>query len=192
MKHPLFILVLLLVISQTLFSQTPAAPGALTADDLVKKATEKIAGKDYEGAITDCNRALQITHQSSWAFDIRGLAKYYLGRYAEAIADYDEAIAIFPGYVGACFNRGLAKLYLNRYAEAIDDFTRAIAWDPKYFTAYNSRGYVYYKLGGTKENYRKAIADYDTGIALGGSSYKPFYQYRENANAALATAPGGE
>jgi hypothetical protein len=44
--------------------------------------------------------------------------------------------------------------------------------------------------GNTKENYRKAIADYDMAIQSGGIDDKPTFKYRREAVAAMATAEG--
>jgi tetratricopeptide (TPR) repeat protein len=104
---------------------------------------------------------------------------------AEAVADYDLAIKLDPKSVLAYNGRGEAKNKLNRFAEAISDFSQAIALDPKLASAYQNRGFAYYKLGSTKLNYRKAIADYNIAVQLGGSDFKPTFNYQEIAVAAL-------
>ena len=103
----------------------------------------------------------------------------------EAVADYDLAIKLDPKSVLAYNGRGEAKSKLNRFAEAIADFTQAITLDPKLASAYHNRGFAYYKLGNTKLNYRKAIADYNIAMQLGGSDFKPTFNYQESAMAAL-------
>jgi tetratricopeptide (TPR) repeat protein len=197
----------LIALAQLLYAQTSI--------ELAKMATIKEGGNDNEGAIELCTRALQLDSKNAFALNVRGVAKYNLGRYEEAITDFDQAVAINLGYESAYHNRGLAKNNLGRYADAIADFNKAIdlspksvsyyinrsvsrinlnqykdaiqdnstaiMFDPKNAVAYDYRGYAYFKLGDTKTNYKKSIADYDKSVALGGRGYTPFYKYRAEA-----------
>lgn len=52
--------------------------------------------KDYEGAIADYDKALELDPQDTGAYFARGNAKYNLKDYAGAITDYDKAIKLAP------------------------------------------------------------------------------------------------
>ena len=65
--------------------------------------------QDYQGAIADYTKAIEINPQLAPAYYNRGLAKYDLKDYQGAIADYSKAIEINPQYADAYYNRGLAK-----------------------------------------------------------------------------------
>jgi tetratricopeptide (TPR) repeat protein len=145
----------------------------------------------YAEAIADYDRTLTLDPKDEDAYVNRGLAKSHMGRYAEAVVDYDQAIALNATDPIAFNNRGIAKKGLGRFADAIPDFDRAITLDPKYYVAYNNRGYAYYNVGGSRENYQRAVDDYDKSIELGGSGYVPYYKYRDEAAARLATLTNG-
>jgi len=150
----------------------------------------KLKLRRYSSAILDFDRSIIIDsgYASIASFYNRGIAKSFLGRYADAIADYDHVIKLYSRDTLAYCKRAEAKSNLGLYADAIADCSHAITLDPKSSLAYQYRGYAYYKIGKTKENYQKAIADYDTAIQLGGKDYNPTRKYRDAAVAAMATA----
>ena len=62
----------------------------------VDEAKIKVGNMDYQGAIEDCNRAIALDANFALAHNSRGIIKFILGRYAEAIAAYNQAIALDP------------------------------------------------------------------------------------------------
>ena len=60
----------------------------------------------------------------------RGLAKYELKQYSEALADLDKSIELDPKLAPAYMNRGVAKAELKQYTEAIADLDKSIERDP--------------------------------------------------------------
>jgi tetratricopeptide (TPR) repeat protein len=72
----------------------------------------------------------------------RGLARYQVGLYEEAIADYSRAISIQPVFPEAFLNRGLARHRLGDYQAAIEDMEQAIQLNPRDGNAYLSRDKV--------------------------------------------------
>ena len=77
------------------------------------QGVEKYEVGNYQGAIADWNKAIEINPQDALAYYNRGLAKYDLGDHQEAIVDYNKAIEINPQYSLAYLNRGAAKYDLN-------------------------------------------------------------------------------
>lgn len=68
----------------------------------------RAATGDLQGALADCNLALQINPGLSDALDSRGLVNLKLGRNAEAIKDYTDAIQRNPRSSSSLFGRGIA------------------------------------------------------------------------------------
>ena len=99
---------------------------------------------------------------SAETYFLRGLAKYELGLYHEAISDYDKAIRLKPDYAKAYIGRGNAKAKLKEYFAAIADYDTAIRLDPDDAYAYLFRGSAKSHL----EQYAAAIADYTQVIRL--------------------------
>jgi tetratricopeptide (TPR) repeat protein len=154
-----------------------------------RRGLAKRLGYHY-GVVEDMGKEIEHNPFFVDAYFERANANLNLTQYAEAIVDYDKAITLNPKNANFYNNRGLAKFKLDRYADAISDFDEAISISPTYATAYNNRGNAYYWLGHTKANYRKAIENYDMSVKVGGSNYKPYYQYRDDAVAKMDKAEG--
>jgi tetratricopeptide (TPR) repeat protein len=65
--------------------------------------------EEYNEAIADYIKAIDLDLTDAIAYCIRGNARYNLGQYNEAIADYTKAIELNPTYAIAYNNRGLAQ-----------------------------------------------------------------------------------
>ncbi len=125
------------------------------------RATVRVLGKDYDGAIDDLTEALDIKPDSS-LFVERGRAKQAKGDLDGAIKDYNEALKLKPKDVVALNNRGIIWERKNKFDKAIDDYTSAIAIDPKYATPYRNRGLTHQKKG----DYGPAIKDFTEAVRL--------------------------
>ena len=73
------------------------------------QGVEKYDAGNYQGAIADFAKVIEIDPQSPNAYYNRGNAKKDLGDYQGAIVDYDMAIEINPQYGNAYNNRGAIK-----------------------------------------------------------------------------------
>jgi tetratricopeptide (TPR) repeat protein/V8-like Glu-specific endopeptidase len=139
---------------------TQASP---KADDYFLAANEKYDRGDYNGALSDYNRA--ITMNPKYAFAYNNRANLYLQQreLPKALTDYNRAIALRPNLALAYSNRGTVKTELKDYPGAMADYNRAISLDPKDDLAFNNRGF----LKDEKFNdVAGALADYDRAIAI--------------------------
>ena len=80
------------------------------ATQYFNQGVEKYEVGNYQGAIADWNKAIEINPQDALAYYNRGLAKYDSGDHQGAIVDYNKAIEINPQYSLAYLNRGAANL----------------------------------------------------------------------------------
>jgi tetratricopeptide (TPR) repeat protein len=127
--------------------------------------------KDYQQAIAECTKAIQLDPNYFHAYRNRGLAYHNLKDYQKAIDDYTKAIQLDPNYTDVYYRRGIAYYELKDYQQAMAEYTKVIQLDPNYTDAYNNRGFTYYKL----KDYPKAIAEYNKVIQL-----NPDYAYAYN------------
>ena len=130
----------------------------------------------YEDAITNYDKAVQLKPDYVNAYISRGATKGQLRQYSAAIVDYDTAIRLKPDYAEAYYLRGLLKGALQQFNAAITDFDMAIQLKP-------DGANVYYHRGSIKESqgqYAAAIADFDTAIRL-KPDYAEAYYARGNA-----------
>lgn len=123
---------------------------------------ERLDIGDYQGAVEDYTRALQIDGNQPTAYNNRGLAKFQIGDFAGAISDYTRSLELNDNEAVVYFNRGFARFNQADYTGAIGDYTESILKAPEQTGAYFYRGEAYGRLG----NYQQAAEDYTRAIQL--------------------------
>lgn len=117
----------------------------------------EIYGKqaDYELAIADFTRAIELDPNYGWAYRLRA---FYLavsdGDLDQALADANRAIELFPNKVNYDETRGFVYYKLGEYDAALADYDLAI--EKKSDFSYYGRGLIYEAMGEEV----KALADY--------------------------------
>ena len=135
-KAALFFLLLPLVLSQA--SPVPAQ-GPVTADDYFNLGHRKQLKNDFDGAIVDYTKAIELDPRAAVAFYNRGLARHHQGDFDGAIADATEAIRLSPGFADAYYDRGTIRIIKGDLAGGKADHDKAIALNPKLLTLANGR-----------------------------------------------------
>lgn len=119
-----FFLIFGLVYSSYIFGQNDTLNFDSGVEDFQKK--------EYQEAINDYTKAIEINPDYADAYFYRGCAKHKLKNYRGALADFSRAIQINPNYVDAYYYRGIVKDDLARYEaskgkkkqlQSIDDAT---------------------------------------------------------------------
>jgi tetratricopeptide (TPR) repeat protein len=116
--------------------------------------------RDYPHAIHDFDVVIATARKADYrrdTFRARGMAHYFNGDYARAVADYTAAMP--PPDAVTLGNRGLARLKLHDFAAARRDYDAALALKPDVPQALFGRGLAAYALG------NKAAADRDFAAA---------------------------
>ena len=116
--------------------------------------------KDFKGAISDYDKAINIKKQAPGVYSNRGNSKKELGDYKGAISDYNVAIEINPKYADAHYNRALVKSMNGDAKGALSDFDKAIELNPVYAATYYNRANLKFSLNdltGALNDYNKAI-----------------------------------
>jgi tetratricopeptide (TPR) repeat protein len=135
-----------------------------TAIHLYKGVTY-VHKRQYDQAISDYTKAIEINPRFAMAYRTRGTAYFRKRQYDQAISDYTKAIEINPRYARAYYSRGLAyEEGKGQYDQAISDYTKAIEINPRYVDAYNNRGFIYMVR---LEDKKKACADWKRACELG-------------------------
>jgi len=134
-----------------------------TAKEYFYRGYEKDDKGDYNGAISDYTKAIEIYPNNASAYYNRGSAKADLKDFKGAISDYTKAIEINPNDSDAYFNRADSKYQLKDYYGAISDFTKAIEINPNNSGAYVNRAICKYQL----KDYNGACVDVKKAQDLG-------------------------
>ena len=96
-----------------------------------KSGKMKIQRSDFDGAIGDLDRAIELDPKSVTAYNDRAFAKESKGDFTGALADYSRAIEIDPNYPNVFSQRGFVYYLIREFKAAIDDFHRSIEINPK-------------------------------------------------------------
>lgn len=138
-----------------------ALPGSdeAAAIDFYIKGSAKYFKKDFEEAIEDLTKAVELDpfHYRAWQF--RASCKSALGDIIGAVRDYTEAIKAEPNEAGSYQMRGEEKYYIGDYRGALQDFNRAIEIHPTP-GAYTDRAKAKFKL----KDYAGCLKDCDLAI----------------------------
>ena len=112
-------------------SDSSSGTGVIIAQDdnsaaaYVSRGNVRYDSKDYQGAISDYNKALRIDPNYAAAYLNRGVARGKLKDYQGAISDYDKALKIDPNYARAYYNRGSALYMVGDKRKARGDWETA-------------------------------------------------------------------
>ncbi len=161
----------------------------------------KHAKEDYDGAITDLDKAILLDPEFIIAYYVRAAVYESRKDYMAAIDNYNKAIELDPEDATTYQNRGNVKHNLSAfkaakgnvaeaqkfYQAAIDDYTLAIKNDPEYAYVYFQRGLTRHDLGKSKADqgniaealqlYQAAIDDYTHAIKI-NPKYNRAYRNR--------------
>jgi tetratricopeptide (TPR) repeat protein len=82
---------------------------------------------NYDGAVADATRAIELDRSMSGAYETRGLGYLRSRQYEKAVLDFSRTMESDPANAMAYVNRGLAYLFLNRDQDAEADFRIAVS-----------------------------------------------------------------
>lgn len=155
-------------------------PETDTADVCFSRGVLNLQNEEYEQALRDFDRAVELGPDDAETLHHRALARYHLELYRDAIADCERALALDPRDVEAYRIRGLARDALEQDALALEDWNRVLSDRPEDAEAWYQRGLAHEALGEVE----RAIQDYGQAI-LNASDWADPYLARSDAYEAL-------
>ena len=130
----------------------------------------KIKLQDYEGAIVEYSKAIELNPNYIDAYYKRKEAKSSIGDYIGGIEDLSKIIEINPNDDVAYHNRGFLKYDMNDYDGALQDYMKTLEIKPN-----NARAYI--NLGDTKRalgNFEDAIKCYSKAIEFDSNCFEAY------------------
>ena len=94
----------------------------MDAADYFQRANDKLEQGDFEGAIEDYTKAIEINPDLDYYYCSRGKLKEKLQIYQEAIDDYTKAIELDANWKWYYIMRGDVFIKLQLYQKAIDNY----------------------------------------------------------------------
>jgi tetratricopeptide (TPR) repeat protein len=143
----------------------------------IHQAWSKERKGDYDGAIADYTKAIELKPDDVWGYSGRGYAKIEKGDYDGAIADYTKIIELKPDDTIGYEKRSRAKIKKGDYDGAIADLTKVIELKPDDADGYYRRGLIKHT---EIDDYNGAIKDYNKAIEL-FPDYGDAYYFRSYA-----------
>jgi tetratricopeptide (TPR) repeat protein len=113
------------------------------------QGNEKYAIKDYEGAIVNYTKAIELKGDNIEALYYRGICYISFEKYDNTISDLTKVIELRPEFIEAYFYRANARASLQTFKQlkdAIFDYSIVLEDDDKNGLCYFLRGYCYLQL----------------------------------------------
>ena len=129
------------------------------------RANAYVILQNYDRAISDTNKALEIDPNYAAAYGVRGMCNFFLGQYERSVSDLSKAVQLDPDSKNNDIfyeARGEAYMRLRKNNEAIADFTKSISINPSNAKLYALRGGLYLLM----ENYNVALDDMNKALTL--------------------------
>lgn len=142
------------VVSGLCFAFSPAIV-AQSASGFIASGLEKSKTGNYDAAIAEYTKALELNSSYISAYINRGLAKNNQGNFEGAVADFTQVINLKPTFADGYLDRGSAELLEGNLDAAQADFTKVLELKPD--------DQAYYRRGLTRQcqgNYDGAAADF--------------------------------
>ena len=96
--------------------------------------------EQYERAMPDCNRAIELDPRDDHAFNTRGAIYHLTKKYDQAIEQYSIAIRLAPNFIDPVHNRGMSYAAKGDYDTAIADYNAALRINSRDALALYERG----------------------------------------------------
>ncbi|HEY4800084.1 MAG TPA: tetratricopeptide repeat protein [Bacteroidia bacterium] len=145
------------------------------------EATLKLRLNNFQEAMDNIQKSIQLCPDSAGYLAIRGRAYLGLGKYDKAMFDFDKAVALNQKCGEAFLGRGIAYYSKNKFQEAFDDLSKAINFDERCAEAYLYRAY---SCEGMEKN-ESALYDYKQVQRLNPASGLAYFKsgiLRNNMN----------
>ena len=88
------------------------------------------AKSDYDEAIRDFTKALELDPTSYRVVYYRGVVHSVLKQFAEAIDDYTMSLEIYPYQAFCMFRRGQSYFHIGDYPQALSDCDASLSMEP--------------------------------------------------------------
>jgi TonB family protein len=152
-----------------------------TAGGYITRGNNRLDNGEYDLAIADFDKALEIDPTAAMALADRGMANIWKRNLELARKDLDAAYALNPRNPVVFRGRGVLALYADDLAEAIEAFAISLEIEPHSIFALQHQAEAYLRAGEPV----KALADYAEAI-----QFKPGSSFSYAMRAAIFRSQG--
>lgn len=134
-------------------------------------ATAYFDDNNFEKAIEQFSKSIELDNENAQAYYMRGLSYSYIRDFDAAITDFNQSLDLSPGNADVYYNRGNAYTNKQQYDDAIKDYSESVSISPQIPEAFFNRANIFYNLG----QYDSAIEDYTSAITINPQYIKAFF-----------------
>ena len=127
-----------------------------------EKFSEEMARQDYEKAISNFTKAIELVPHYTSAYTNRGDCYRFLGDYDEAMKNYKIALKYDSKSKRGLYGLSLVYDYQKKYDEDIKVLNKLVEFYPEYEDAYFGLGWTYSHLG----DYKTSVKYYEKVVDL--------------------------
>jgi tetratricopeptide (TPR) repeat protein len=113
----------------------------------LKQGLEHFHHQNYDAAIAEYTKALEIDPENAEAFDRRGHVYFQKGDLDHALPDFNQALTFNPRSADAFLHRGLVHMARGYHDLAVVDLNTSLDIQPYVLEALLNRGICLHKLG---------------------------------------------
>lgn len=145
---------------------------------LWKSGNQHDKNKEYEDAIIDYTKLIQLNPQFSYVYKNRGYIYYEQKKYQLALADFNKAIELKGDEPSFYYYRGWLKFDLKDLQSSLIDFNKLIELDSNSSLAYFARARVKSHLsdpiGSISDNTKCILLDPNNSMAYNNRGWEKF------------------
>ena len=141
-------------------ARTDPGEDAMSAGQLLDRATQALAGGQFDAAEAACRHGLEIADDPAELHHVLGLAYHGQGKLDLARLSIEQAIAHGGGTAGQFNNLGNLLQLTDRFDDAVISYRRALELDPRFTDAHYNLGKVAEELDRLEDaaaHYRDAV-----------------------------------
>ncbi|MHA2035750.1 MAG: tetratricopeptide repeat protein, partial [Promethearchaeota archaeon] len=139
--------------------------------ELINKAKLEIENQNYDSAIIDCNKAIELDSKFVDAYYHIGLAYNYKKKYDAAIENFQKGLNYDKNHIESWNLVGLAYMAKNESENALNFLNKTLEIDPNYSTGWFNIGNIYKQTN----EFDKAIESYTKATELNPDLAKAWF-----------------
>ena len=147
-----------------------------TANDYLLRGDIKGESGDYDAAINDYNKAIEMDPALEGAYLSRGAISFILQDFQSALTDCNKAIELSQEKIDSYYNRARVKTILEDHKGATHEYNKAGELKPTLAKAYYVRGNVKYFLGDKEDGCSDLIKAGELGYLKAYTYIKQYCQ----------------
>lgn len=147
------------------------------SDPYFFRALAKLNLEDYQGAETDCTKAIENNKFKTEAYKLRGFARQILGKDSLAVEDYNIGLTYNPIDKYFLFYKAVALTELKKYDSADSTFSVLLRQYPRFDEGFTARA----RLNLEKKDTIAALDDIEISLGISKSQINPYLMKAEIA-----------